>query len=192
MTANIKCDRCGHFHVGDPCVCTLINCDCPPLDAAKYKPQVKTVYHQQVLAGLKEMDEKIEYMLKEVPGFRNTDDWAFITNYWHYNLGFCTGMMFTGEVYARIRTEANPESIRRCRQKVCQNELAPLLDLQAMLKDLKLTSQKTGQDCRLEIMQVQKRMHEHIAECELIPTDAKLLANKGIKMEAFTEYALTQ
>ena len=187
---NVKCHRCGHFHTGDPCVCTLISCDCPPLNASDYKPPVKSVYHQQVLAGLKDMDQKIEYMLREIPGLRNTDDWAFITSYWHYHLGFCTGMMFTGEVFARIRMEANPESLRRCRQKVCHDELAPLLDMQAILKDLKMTAEKTGQDCRAEIAQIQRRMHEHIAECELIPTDTGLLENKGIKMEAFKEHVL--
>ena len=62
--------------------------------------------------------DKIKYLLTEIPTFRNLSNKQFIFAYWHYNNGFCPGMKLDIPTYHNL---TDPETIRRCKQKVVEN-----------------------------------------------------------------------
>jgi hypothetical protein len=73
---------------------------------------------------MEKLKDKIEYILKNIPAFRNLTNKQFVFAFWHYNNNFTTGMQLDGRTYLAL---PDPESIRRCRQKIVQNnpELGP-------------------------------------------------------------------
>ena len=128
----VKCGKCGHFHevVEDtPLACTLTGCGC--IDFTPYMPDFIQI--QQVIQNFKTWIDRVKYLLLTIPETRDEDELAFLFTCWHYFLGMTTGVMFTGEMYYRLKTEARPETIRRAKQKVCHEEriayLAGELDL---------------------------------------------------------------
>ena len=131
---NQKCMACHHFHdVSDETkVCTLAGCRC---DYERFVPEIETKsveYYNQVMQKYTDMEERIKYLLVEIPGFRNLNDKQFTMAYYHYVHGFCPGMILTVQKYHEI-----PEGglVTRARRRVCQyNE-----DLRGDEKRLKFT-----------------------------------------------------
>jgi hypothetical protein len=75
--------------------------------------------HQSVLDQMDKVKEKIAYMLENIPELRNLSNKAFVFCYYHYNNGFCTGMVLTGKKYYEL---SDPEIIRRTKQKLVEKE----------------------------------------------------------------------
>ena len=71
---------------------------------------------------MRPIHEKIKYLLEEIPEFRNYSNKQFVFAYWHYNNNFCPGMKLEIPTYQEL---ADPETIRRCKQKVVEQN--PLL-----------------------------------------------------------------
>ncbi len=110
-----KCSTCGHYHKSDndTKVCTLLSCMC---DITKFQPIIETKsldYYQQVISQMETNQEKIEYLLKEIPEFRNYTNKEFVFAFWHYNFGYVPPL----DVYIKL---TDPETIRRCKQKVVE------------------------------------------------------------------------
>lgn len=185
-----ECVNCTHQHAASkPHVCTLLNCPC---DETTFVPLVPIdteksfEYYQNRIMNLKDIEERIRYMLEFIPGMRNTDDWQFVTQYWHYYLGFCTGMLFTTELYNKMHMEAQPDSITRMRRKICEPDRTAILILQDELKNGELTN-KDGQYWNLH-----SEIDRLLKESKYLPTDKELLRSKGIKEEATKEAVLLE
>jgi len=116
-----KCSACGHFHHpdDDTKVCTLIDCSC---DITKFQPEIEGKsldYHRNVISQFQTVQEKIKYLLTEIPQFRDLSNKQFLFAFWHYNDGFCPGMELSIQTYSEL---IDPETIRRCKQKVVEND----------------------------------------------------------------------
>lgn len=184
-----KCGNCDHYHAGsDPNLCTLLHCDC---DEKSFRPLCDKIngvetfqYYQSVIQKLEDMRERIRYMLLNIPDMRNTDDWEFENQYWHYYLNFCTGMTFSVEIFHAIHTEAQPDLISRMRRKICEPERQAIVILQQEIIVDKLTN-KDGR-----YWEIQSEIKRIIREAKFLPTDYELLKAKGIKEFAVKEALL--
>ena len=190
-----KCNNCDHYHAPtEPFVCTLLQCDC---DEKSFVPKDENIgelksfaYYQNVIQRLEEIEERIRYMLEVIPGMRNTDDWEFVNQYWHYYLNFCTGMVFSGEIFNTIHNEAQPDSLTRMRRKICQPDHQAIVELQ---KEIAGDPENgipplTKNDGRF--WEIQSLIKTVIKESKYLPTDFELLKNKGIKEVAVKEALL--
>ncbi len=135
-----KCSTCGHLHRSDDDtkVCTLLSCMC---DITKFQPEIETQtldYYQSVLKTFTKVADKVQYLLTEIPEFRNLNNKEFLFAYWHYNFGFCPGMKLEVPVYHKL---TDSETIRRCKQKVVEEnpELAASSEV-ASFKGIKKTA----------------------------------------------------
>jgi len=190
----MKCANCQHHHAEkEPHVCTLLNCD-KNCDENSFVPLTESdeitdetfQYYQSVIVKLNDIEERIRYMLDCIPGMRNTDDWQFINQYWHYYLGFCAGMPYTVQLYNKIHNEAQPDSITRMRRKICEPERTAIVILQDEIKNDKLTNK----DRRYWL--IQSEIDQLLKESKYLPTDRKLLKSKGIKEDATKEAVLLE
>jgi len=131
-----KCGKCNHYHRSDndTKVCTLIDCSCD-ITTFEFEIETKSVnYYQSVIQRFTSIQERINYLLTEIPKFRDLDNKPFVFAYWHYNNNFCPGMMLDIPTYSQL---TDPESIRRCKQKVVENN--PTLAASDKLTSLKNT-----------------------------------------------------
>lgn len=185
----MRCKTCNHQHAETfPELCTLFDCKC---DENDFEPETTTnissqsfEYYVSRIARLTDVEDKIRYMLEVIPGMRNTDDWQFVNQYWHYHLGFCVGMPYTNEVYNKIHTEAQPDSITRMRRKICQPDHQAIVVLQDEMKDDEIT-EKDGR-----YWEIKREIKRIIDESKYLPTDVELLRAKGIKEDATKEAVL--
>lgn len=197
MTEN-KCTNCNHYHASTkPHVCTLLNCD-KHCDEFSFVPEKSTEsentksfeYYQSVIQKLTDMEERIRYMLECIPGMRNTDDWELENQYWHYYINYCTGMVYTVEIFNIIHNEAQPDSITRMRRKICQPDHQAIVKLQ---KEIEGNWENgipplTPNDGRY--WEIQREIKNIIKESKYLPTDMELLKSKGIKEVAVKEALL--
>lgn len=112
-----KCVICGHFHKSDndTKVCTLIDCMC---DIQKFQPEIETKsidYYTNVMQSFDNVADKVKYLLQEIPGFKDLTNKQFVFAYWHYNNGYTPPNV---SIYSQL---SDPETIRRCKQKVIEN-----------------------------------------------------------------------
>lgn len=190
----VECANCRHQHAPTwPELCTLLGCDCDektfvPLTKSNDKIDAASFeYYVGIIAKLTDIELRIRYMLEHIPGMRNTDDWQFVNQYWHYYLGFCTGMIFTTELYNKIHNESTPDSITRMRRKICQPDHQAIVILQEQLKGNpdEGIAPLTPKDGRY--YEVHREIKRIISESKYLPTDLKLLKSKGIKADATKE-----
>lgn len=131
-----KCQRCTHFHRSDndTKVCTLLDCSC---DITTFEPEIETKsldYYQNVIQTFTTIQDKIKYLLTEIPKFRDLNNKQFVFAYWYYNNRFCPGMALDIPTYSQL---TDPETIRRCKQKVVEND--PTLGASNEISNLKNT-----------------------------------------------------
>lgn len=192
-----KCITCGHFHAetDGECFEYLRNrsCTCTP---ETYIPEdqknptfMNLAYHQKVLGQMKDMVQKIEWMLKAVPETRNMTDMEFLQTCWKYMINFDFGQVWDKEIFERISKEAQPETIRRSRQKVCNPELEQLRIFQEEIKELEKQGKSLGHK---EYNDVMDRIKKFWQECKYIPNDLLLLKKKRIKESAIFEFSITE
>ena len=187
----MKCKNCNHHHAEkEPELCTLLWCDC---DEKTFEPiesnqntEETFQYYQNIIAKLKDIEERIRYMLDCIPGMRNTDDWVFVNQYWHYYLGFCPGMPYTVQLFNTIHKEAQPDSITRMRRKICEPERTAIV----ILQDEIIHDELTNKDRRYWL--IQSEIDQLLKESKYLPTDRKLLKSKGIKEDATKEAVLLE
>ena len=185
----MKCKTCNHQHASkEPHVCTLLHCTC---DESTFEPleidsdsAENFLYYQRTVQKLNDMEERIRYMLEHIPGMRNTDDWQFENQYWHYYLNFCTGKPYTTEIYNAIHKEAQPDMITRMRRKICQPDHQAIVILQDEIKDNELTPNHPRYHT------IKYEINKIIKESIYLPTDPDLLKKKGIKQDAIIESVL--
>ncbi len=187
----LKCVNCKHYHARtEPQLCTNMYCTC---DESNFIPLSKSVdfdgaksfeYYQNVIQNMTDIYERIRYMLEFIPDMRNTDDWEFVNQYWHYYLNFCTGMPYTTEIYNRIHNEAEPDDLTRMRRKVCEPERQAIILLQQEIIDDKLDENSP------RYWSIQSEIKQIIKDAKYLPTDMKLLRAKGIKETAVKEALL--
>ena len=125
-----KCLKCNHPHseYDNQCFEALKGkCSCTPesyISNNSSDPRLMSEsYRIQVLSKIQDMHQKIEWILKSIEGARNMNNFEFIALCWHYMIPFQFGEIFSKEVFERIQNDAEPETIRRARQKVCHEEL---------------------------------------------------------------------
>lgn len=182
----MKCANCDHHHATtEPHVCTLLNCSCNeqsfvPLESQNDSAQTFQ-YYQSVVQKLGDIEERIRYMLECIPGMRNTDDWQFVNQYWHYYLNFCTGDEYTTKIYNMIHKDAIPDHITRMRRKICQPEHQAIIILQQEIKDKELTPNHP------EYWNIKHEIKQLLKNSTYLPTDPELLRTKGIKEDAVKE-----
>ena len=141
------------------------------------------IYQQQVIAKFTDVESRIRYILENIHGARNLDDFDFLCLYWKLALGFGTGDLFTEEMRDEIKKSAIPETIRRCHQKICHPELTTALEfIEAMYK-----AGKYSQGWYYG----QTLLKKFLKTCKYIPTDWKLLRKKGIKEDAIKEFVIS-
>jgi len=133
-----KCSICHHYHKSDndTKVCTYGICQC---DITKFQPELETKsldYYQSVLKTYADIYDKVEYLLKEIPQFRELTNKEFLFAYWHINFGFAPGMKLEIPVYVKL---TDPETVTRCKRKVVENN--PTLAAAEKLSNLKNTKE---------------------------------------------------
>ena len=74
--------------------------------------------HQRIIESYDTIYDKIKYLLREIPVFRSLTNKQFVFAFWHYSFGFSPGMVLDTVTYNQL---TDPESIRRCKQKVVEN-----------------------------------------------------------------------
>ena len=186
LLEDTKCGNCGHHHARTyPHVCTLLNCTCEDDEFVPFTKSTRHAksfsYYSDVIRKMKDTETRIRFMLEEVPGMRNTDDWQFLNYYWNYYLGFKVGATYTMERRVQIGAEALPETVRRMKQKVCESELGPLLECNREITEKELTKNDP------RFWEIQSEIVKIIKESRYIPTDTDLLRAKGIKHDAIVE-----
>lgn len=112
------CINCEHEHFenqrDNTYPCSNIYCKCRHFISSTNEPDKAKKY----IRSLETLTEKIEYILKNIPAFRNLTNKQFVFAFWHYNNNFTTGMQLDARTYLAL---PDPESIRRCRQKIVQH-----------------------------------------------------------------------
>lgn len=193
-----KCGRCLHNHsdVDGACIERLrpngAACDCTPELFIPFNPKEpgyrNFAYHQSVVQKMSDTEERVRYLIEAVTGARNCTNWEFITLCWHYFIGFTIGMQLDQVWFERIAKECEPETIRRCRQKVCHPELEQLKLFQEELKEL----EKQNKNHTSEYWQVQDQIKEFWKTAKYIPNDIALLKAKGIKESGIFEWSIEE
>jgi len=190
-----KCAQpfCGHHHSEFDGKCLTIDyCECSPelfIPVDPKNPGYRNfAYHQQVLATMHDVHQRVQWLLEAVPGTRNMTDWEFMKTCWHYFVRFDFGDTWTQEVFDKIGKECQPETIRRTRQKVCHPELETLRTFQDLLKELA----KEGRDGSSAYWKLTDQMKNFWMTSKYVPTDWELLRKKLIKESAIFEYSIEE
>lgn len=112
------CLKCQHHHkiYNDTLVCSDQMCFCDKFTNAE---ALQLTEHQKVLDQMDKVKDRVAYLLENIPELRNLTNKAFVFAYWHYNFGFCTGMVLTGDTYYYL---TDPEIIRRTKQKLVEKD----------------------------------------------------------------------
>ena len=115
----MKCNNCNHHHAeSEPHVCTLLDCNCDQDSFAPFQETKGIDYYRAVIKKMENTSDRIEYLLKEIPEFRNLNNKERVLVYWHYYSGYV--------VPASIKNElTDPETINRSWRKVV--EINPIL-----------------------------------------------------------------
>lgn len=112
------CINCEHEHFpnqrDNTYPCSNIRCNCRHFVPISDEPEK----HKKYIRSMEKLKDKIEYILQNIPAFRNLTNKQFVFAFWHYNNNFTTGMQLDARTYIAL---PDPESIRRCRQKIVQN-----------------------------------------------------------------------
>lgn len=190
-----KCFRCNHSHSEYDKQCfeaIKSKCDCTPdlylpKDNSNFE-YVNLAYHQKALAQITDIHEKVEWLLEAVPGTRNQNNMEFIYTCWHFFTGFEFGNTWTKEAFEKIQKYAEPENIRRARQKVCHEELETLRMMQKDLRNLEKTEGKDSQ----AYWSYTERIKEFWKNTKYIPNDIAMLKKKQIKESAIFEYSILE
>jgi len=192
-----KCITCNHIHSDADGQCFEVlkgkSCFCTP---ESYVPEnsrnptyMNLAYHQKVLSQMKDMAQKVEWMLKAVPETRNMTDMEFLQICWKYMVGFDFGDTWDKEIFERVSKECQPETVRRARQKICHPELEQLRLFQEELKELEKHGRTIGHP---DYNSVVDRIKQFWQECKYIPNDLLLLKKKRIKESALFEFSITE
>lgn len=116
------CTNCQHEHrdFDGVMVCKERLCFCDKFEEAG----VGKAEYDKYTKSMDSTFEKIEWMLRNIPAFRELNNKQFIFAFWHYEFNFCPGMVLDIPTYSRL---TDPESIRRAKQKIVEKypELAP-------------------------------------------------------------------
>lgn len=124
MSAQLHCLNCEHDHFANQrdntYPCGNIRCYCRHFISSENRAEA----HKKYIRSMETLTEKIEYILTNIPAFRNLTNKQFVFAFWHYNNNFTTGMTLDARTYLSL---PDPESIRRCKQKIVQHnpELGP-------------------------------------------------------------------
>ena len=190
-----KCIICNHFHSNYDGKCFESikgNCEC---DAESYRSKDNAtpgyssiVYHTEILEKMKTLEEKIGHILTAIEGTRNMTNWEFIVTCWRYFFGFRLGDYFDQSLFEKIGKDAEPENIRRCRQKICHHELETLRNFQDLLQELK----KEKREGRPEYHYLEKQLKQFWINSKYIPNDISLIKKKGIKESAILEWSIQE
>lgn len=192
----VKCISCNHLHSDKDGQCfeALKNnsCSCTP---ESYFPVDRTsqtylsfAYHEKILSQMQDIHQKVEWMLTSVSGTRNLNNFDFIVTCWHYFIGFQFGHTWNKEAFEKIQKYAEPESIRRARQKVCHAELEQLRLFQ---EELKAITKKEGEGSQA-YWKLTDKIKEFWKQSKYIPNDIALLKKKQIKESAIFEYSIQE
>ena len=107
--------ECGHQqHDWETGVCIYPGCLCMELREVKHNESV-IPKHQLYLDQLKGVEDKVKYILENIPETRNLKNKDFVFLYWHLVSKL---NIVNNEVIKRLD---DPESIRRCRQLLVQH-----------------------------------------------------------------------
>lgn len=190
-----KCLSCNHPHseYDGQCFEALKGkCDCKPEsylpDHSSNPKYISEAYRFDVLSKIQDIHQKIEWILTSIPGTRNMNSFEFIVLCWHYFTKFRFGDMWTKEVFEKIQEEAEPETIRRARQKVCHEELEILRKFE---EELKAISKKEGEGSQA-YWKLTEQIKEFWKNTKYIPNDIKLLRKKKLKESAIFEYSIQE
>ena len=128
----MKCYACNHHHSEtEPHECTLLNCKCDHEKFVAYAGTKSFNFYVKVIASFDTAYEKVEYLIKEVPGFKNLTNKQFVFAYWHYVFGFCPGMVLDIVTYKNL---TDPETVTRCKRKVMENNPSIIVNDQLQAK----------------------------------------------------------
>ena len=188
------CQRCTHAHsqVDGACIVALKtegrDCIC---DKQSYVPtdpkkghSIPDFYHFKILKEFQEVTQRVNYTITAIEGARDLPDWEFILLCWRYWLQFNVGDYFSEETTSKIKKEAQPETIRRTRQKICQPELDRLREFQEILTHTKPFSD--------DYWKITEEIKEFWKNSKYIPRDLEFLRAKGIKESAIFEYSIME
>ena len=107
--------KCGHSnHDWETQVCTYPGCWCMQYEELKDNQSV-IPRHQKYLEQLEQVEDKVKYILENIPESRNLKNKDFVFLYWHFVSKL---NIISNDV---IKTLDDPESIRRCRQLLVQH-----------------------------------------------------------------------
>lgn len=108
--------KCGHpNHDWETEVCLFPGCWCMKYEELKQNETIIPVY-QRYLEQLEKVEDKVKYILENIPETRNMKNKDFVFLYWHLVSKL---NIISNEVIKRLD---DPESIRRCRQLVVQHD----------------------------------------------------------------------
>lgn len=189
-----NCLRCTHMHSNVDGVCFVNlktngrDCDC---DSQSYVPEnhrpgefLPEQYHFEVLQKMTDITQRVKYLIEAIEGVRNMTNWQFVVAAWRYFIGFKIGMSLNEYWFDRIRLEADPETLRRTRQKVCEPELEMLREFQERLQNVKEFSN--------EYWNITKEIKEFWKNAKYVPDSFDLLRAKRIKQDAIFEYSIME
>jgi len=107
--------KCGHYnHDWESQVCLFPGCDCLQFDEAIGDNSV-IPRHQRYLEQLEKVEDKVRYILENIPETRNMKNKDFVFFYWHMVSRL---NVISNEIISKLD---DPESIRRCRQLLVQH-----------------------------------------------------------------------
>lgn len=125
---------CGdHKHDWETGVCNFPGCWCMQYEELKDNQSV-IPRHQKYLEQLEKVEDRVKYILENIPETRNMKNKDFVFLYWHLVSKL---NIISNEVIFGLD---DPESIRRCRQLLVQhdvNKYGPTDDLYKSEKNLK-------------------------------------------------------
>lgn len=107
---------CGHNHDWETGICTYPgNCLCDNYREAIKEDSV-IPRHQKYLEQLKQVEDKVKYILVNIPESKNMKNKDFVFLYWHLVSKL---NIISNDI---IKTLDDPESIRRARQLAVQHD----------------------------------------------------------------------
>ena len=190
------CARCGHQHWNSDGNCTVNDktngrdCLCDkdtliPKDTKKgdFLPES---YYFETLSTFKTYEERVKntILVFQDRNVRDLPDWEFIALCWHYWINFKIGDVFTHAIKARIKKEAQPETIRRTRQRLVHPELETLKLFQEQLNNTREFSPT--------YWELTEQIKQFWIKSQFIPRDIEFLKAKGIKQSAIFEWSITE
>lgn len=190
-----KCLSCNHIHSDYDHECFEAmkqKCSCTPelyISDNKKDPRLMSEsYRIKVLSQIQDMHQKIEWILTSIDGTRNMNNFEFIILCWHYLTGFQFGNTWNKETFDKIQECAEPETIRRARQKVCHEELETLRTFE---EELKAIAKREGEGSQA-YWKLTEQIKEFWKNTKYIPNDISLLKKKKLKESAIFEYSVQE